>query len=241
MLNKNPLRKRQYIGSLIGIAIGVVIYSILPLKQSENFLSLGPLNTGHEGLSCNSCHTDAKGNLLQQLQSNIAYTFGARKTKADFGTENVDNKKCLQCHDRPNDRHPTHRFLEPRFKDAIATINVTECETCHQEHNDTRIVLNDATFCVNCHYDLEVKNDPIDIPHKDLIANKQWSTCLQCHDFHGNHIYKVAQKIKDTISLEKIQAYLKGGEDPFSNKKKYQPLSEEEFLNMKKKYNTIKK
>ncbi len=236
MFNKNPLRKRQRIGSFIGIGIGLIIYIILPLKQTESFLSLGPLNTGHEGLSCNACHTDAKGNLIQQVQSNISYTFGMRKTKADFGTENVDNKKCIECHDRPNDRHPTHRFLEPRFKEAIANINAAECETCHKEHNNTRVVLKDAAFCINCHYDLEVKNDPIDVPHEQLIKNKQWNTCLQCHDFHGNHIYKVAEKIKDTIQLKQIQEYLKGGKDPFSNKKKYKPLTEEEWIKIKNKY-----
>ncbi len=236
MFPKNPLRKRQYIGSLIGISIGIIIYIILPLKQSETYLSLGPLNTGHDQLSCNSCHTDAKGNLWQQIQSNIAFTFGARKTQADFGTENVDTKKCLECHERANDRHPTHRFLEPRFKEAIAKINATQCETCHREHNNTRVVLNSANFCMNCHYDLEVKNDPIDIPHSKLISEKQWSTCLQCHDFHGNHIYDVATKMKDTISLKKIQAYLKGGLDPFSQKKTHQPLSEEEWQKLKEKY-----
>lgn len=234
--NKNPLRKRQYIGSLIGIGIGLIIFIILPQKQAEDYLSLGPMNTGHEGLSCNACHTDAKGTLMQQLQSNISYAFGQRRTSADFGTENVDNKKCLECHDRPNDRHPTFRFLEPRFKDAIAEINATQCETCHLEHNDTRVVFEDANFCVNCHYDLEVKNDPIDVPHSILIEQKEWNTCLQCHDFHGNHVYKVAEKMKDTIPLKEIRAYLAGGKDPFSNKKKHMPLSEEEWLKVKEAY-----
>ena len=90
MFFKNPLRKRQQIGSLIGIGIGLLIFIILPLKASEEFLSLGPMNTGHEGLSCNACHTEAKGNLLQQIQTNITYTFGARKKSVDFGTENVE-------------------------------------------------------------------------------------------------------------------------------------------------------
>ena len=236
MFLKNPLRKRQHIGSLIGIGIGIIVYLLLPLKQTESFLSLGPANTGHENLSCNTCHTDAKGNLWQQIQSNVAFAVGARKKSVDFGTENVDTKKCLACHDRPNDRHPTHRFLEPKFKEAIAKINATQCETCHREHNDTRIVLEDAAFCVNCHYDLEVKNDPIDVPHEQLIAEEQWSTCLQCHDFHGNHIYQVATKMKDTIPLQKIDTYLKGGKDPFSKKKKHLPLSEEEWLKVKEKY-----
>jgi len=236
MFFKNPLRKRQQIGSLIGIGIGLLIFIILPLKASEDFLSLGPLNTGHEGLSCNSCHTEARGNLVQQIQTNITYAFGARKKSVDFGTENVDTKKCLECHDRPNDRHPTHRFLEPKYKDAIKVIDATQCETCHREHNGTRVVLPDATFCVNCHYDLEITNDPIDTPHSELIANEQWSTCLQCHDFHGNHIYKAPEKIKDTIQLKKINAYLKGGKDPFADKKKHVPLSEEEWLKVKSKY-----
>ena len=236
MFFKNPLRKRQQIGSLIGIGIGLLIFIILPLKASEEFLSLGPMNTGHEGLSCNACHTEAKGNLLQQIQTNITYTFGARKKSVDFGTENVDNKKCLECHDRPNDRHPTHRFLEPKFQDAIKVIDATQCETCHREHNDTRVVLPDGNFCVNCHYDLEVKNDPIDTPHSVLIANEQWSTCLQCHDFHGNHIYKAPKKMKDTIELKKIQAYLKGGKDPFTVKKKHMPLNEKEWQKVTSKY-----
>jgi len=74
------------------------------------------------------------------------------------------------------------------------------------------------------------------IPHEELIANKEWSTCLQCHDFHGNHVYKVAKKMKDTIPLKQINAYLRGGEDPFSEKKKHLPLSEEEWLLLKEKY-----
>ncbi len=241
MFKKNPLRKRQHTGSLIGIIVTIIIYCILPLKPAEDLLSLGPMNTGHEGLSCNACHTDAKGNLVQQIQSNIAYAVGMRKKATDFGTENVDTKKCLECHDRPNDRHPTHRFLEPRFKEAIASINATQCETCHREHNGTRVVLKNANFCMNCHYDLEVKNDPIDTPHATLIANKQWSTCLQCHDFHGNHIYEVADRLKDTIPLQQIHAYLKGGLDPFSSKKKHLPLSEEEWIALKKDYIDVQK
>ncbi len=235
----NPLRKRQRIGSFIGIGIGILIFILLPLKQSEDFLSLGPMNTGHEGLSCNTCHTDAEGTLIQQITSNVSFTLGQRKSPVDFGTENVDNKKCLACHDRPNDRHPTHRFFEPKFADAVKVINAKECETCHREHNDTRIVLKDAAFCVNCHSELEVKNDPVDIPHSQLIKEEKWSTCLQCHDFHGNHVYEVAEKMKDTIPIQQINAYLKGGPDPFSNEKQHLPLSEEEWLEVKEKYLSI--
>lgn len=230
MAKFNPLRKRQRTGALIGISIGVIIYILFPLKQCEDFLSLGSMNKGHEDLSCYTCHTPAKGTLMQQLTSNIQYTFGMRKTSTDFGSENVDNKKCLACHDRPNDRHPVNRFLEPRFHEAVSKINITQCETCHREHNGVRLVIEKADYCVNCHYDLKVKQDPLDVSHEELINQDQWNTCLQCHDFHGNHIYQLAEKMKDTIPMKKIQEYLKGGADPFSDKKKYLPLSEEEWL-----------
>ena len=42
--------------------------------------------------------------------------------------------------------------------------------------------------------------------------------------------------MKDTIALKKINAYLKGGDDPFADKKKHLPLSEEEWLKVKTKY-----
>lgn len=227
--NKNPLRRRQYLGTLIGIGIGVVIYALLPLKASEQMLSLGPMNTGHEDLSCETCHTPANGTMMQQLTTNIQWAFGMRSTSADFGTENVDNKKCQACHDRPNDRHPVHRFLEPRFRDAVNKIDVTQCETCHREHNGVRLVLEEATFCVNCHSDLEIKDDPLDVSHETLIAQKAWNTCLQCHDFHGNHMFDAAERMKDTIPMTAIINYIKGGEDPYTDKKKYYPLSEQEW------------
>ena len=233
MFKFNPLRKRQRTGAVIGLAVAVIIYVLLPLKRCEGFLSLGPMNKGHEELSCSSCHTSAKGTLVQQINSNIQYALGMRKTLVDFGSENVDNKKCLACHNRPNDRHPVNRFLEPRFQKAVNEINVTQCETCHEEHNGVRVVFDNAVFCVNCHYDLSMLNDPLDVPHEVLIKQEKWSTCLQCHDFHGNHVYKVPEKLIDTISVQQIKAYLKGGADPYSSTKKYMPLSEREWLKSK--------
>ncbi len=229
IFSKNPLRKRQHTGALIGIGFGILLYILLPLKKAESFLSLGPMNTGHEGLSCNSCHSDAPGNMYQQLVSNTRYVVGMRSKPVDFGTLNVDNKKCLECHERPKDRHPTHRFLEPRFKEAIKVIDATHCETCHREHNGVRVVLSNASYCVNCHSDLTVEKDPLDVSHEELIAQKQWNTCIQCHDFHGNHQYKVAVSLKDTLPLSQVNEYLKGGKDPYSEVKKVYPLSEAEW------------
>jgi predicted CXXCH cytochrome family protein len=118
----------------------------------------------------------------------------------------------------------------------MANINAQQCETCHNEHNGVRIVLSEVNFCFNCHADIEVKNDPLDIPHTALAKNEQWNTCIQCHDFHGNHLYNLAQVVKDTIPMSQIIDYLQGGKDPFSDKKKFLPLSEEEWVENEKKY-----
>lgn len=226
----NPLRTRQFIGIIIGIVFGIILYIVLPMDTNEEYLSIGPMNKGHEGFSCNTCHSDAEGTLWQQIQSNAQYGIGLRENSVEFGTINVETKKCLACHDRDNDRHPTHRFLEPKFKEAIEKVNVANCNTCHSEHNGKRVTIKKTNYCMNCHEDLTVKNDPLDIPHIKLIKDKAWDTCLQCHDFHGNHEYNTPKQMKDTISRSSLNNYFKGGKDVFSEKKKFIALSEEEWI-----------
>ncbi|WP_298342916.1 cytochrome c3 family protein [uncultured Algibacter sp.] len=230
MFKVSPLRKRQVIGGIIGVILGVSLFYIFTLDATEDYVSIGPMNVGHEPLNCFACHADAKGNLIQQLQSNISHTFGAREEGVEFGTQDVTVDNCLQCHDRPNDRHPTYRFSEPRFKDAIKHIDATTCITCHTEHKEERVSVESINYCMNCHQDLTVENDPLDISHEALIAKEQWFTCIQCHDFHGNHKYDVPEKMSDTIPMHIIQAYFDGGEDPYGTDKKYIALSQEEWL-----------
>lgn len=228
-------RRRQWIGFGVGIFLTTVTYIVLSVPSNEQFLSKGPVNTGHQDLHCESCHTPAKGNIFQQLQANIMYSVGMRKSEADFGTSNVDNKKCLDCHDRENDRHPLHRFTEPRFVQARKDLGVTYCESCHLEHNGVRLTQVDIGYCKSCHEDTEMKEDPLEISHKQLIAQGQWNTCLQCHDFHGNHIHHVAESLNDTIPIKVVQEYFDGGKSPYSDKKKFKPLTEQELLSKVKK------
>jgi len=230
MFKINPLRKRQYIGGLIGVVVGVAAFFMLTLERNESYVSIGPMNVGHNDVSCVACHNKAKGTLLQQIQSNVSHTVGARKQGVDFGTQDVTVNNCLECHDRPNDRHPNHRFSEPRFKDAVKVIDARTCVTCHSEHHGERVTVPTMDYCLNCHQDLSVEEDPLDIDHKTLIANKAWTTCIQCHDFHGNHKYTVPEKLKDTIPIQTIKDYFKGGEDPYGNNKKYIGLSQEEWI-----------
>ncbi|OBQ55306.1 cytochrome c3 family protein [Tamlana sp. s12] len=230
MFKVSPLRKRQVIGSVIGVVLGAVMFYVLTLDSTEHYVSIGPMNTGHQELSCFACHADARGNLLQQIQSNISHAVGAREDGVDFGTQDVTVDNCIQCHDRANDRHPTHRFKEPRFKDAVKEINATTCITCHTEHQEERVSVASIDYCKNCHQELEVENDPLDISHKAIIAKKDWFTCIQCHDFHGNHRYDVPEKMSDTIPLKQIQQYFDGGADPYGDNKKYKALSQEAWL-----------
>jgi hypothetical protein len=216
-------RKRQFIGILTGSGLGLLALIWLFLPANETDTMLGPMNTGHENLSCNECHIKAEGNLGQQVQTNISYLMGNRRAPVTFGLETVDNSKCQACHDRPNDRHPVHRFEEARFAEARKNIRPTQCASCHLEHSGARVTIPNPGYCVNCHQDTHMKNDPLDVPHSELVAQNRWNTCLQCHDFHGNHIYEVPKLMKDTFSMEIIKSYLKGGDSPYTANKKYRP------------------
>ena len=109
MIKISLLRKRQFIGGVIGLSFGVFIFFFLTLDSSQQYISLGPMNSGHADVSCVACHADAKGNLTQQIQSNIEHVIGVRENGVEFGSQDVDVDNCLNCHDRPNDRHP-HRL-----------------------------------------------------------------------------------------------------------------------------------
>ena len=71
---------------------------------------------------------------------------------------------------------------------------------------------------------MSIENDPLEISHKELVVSKQWESCLQCHDYHGNHVRTTPHELKDTISRNSILEYFDGGKDPFSNKKKYKAI-----------------
>ncbi len=230
MFSISRRRKRQVIGFSVGVLVSAIAYVVLMWPGNEQYVMKGPMNHGHEGFKCESCHRDAVGTEFQQLQANIMYVFGLRKKPTVFGTEDVDNHKCLDCHERDNDRHPVHRFTEPRFVEARKNIKPTVCESCHREHSDgIRITIPSVAYCVNCHEDTEMKNDPLEISHKDLIEQGQWSTCLQCHDFHGNHVMHAAESLNDTIPLSVVREYFAGGKSPYSDKKQILATKEEDL------------
>ncbi len=171
----------------------------------------GPMNTGHEALVCADCHQSAPGTMRQQIQANLAYAIGTRSRAVNFGFAPVTSRDCTSCHDRPKDRHPVSRFLEPRFADARRETQAHLCTGCHAEHSGRRVT-SGSDFCSHCHEDLREAEDAL---HKDLVAQDDWKSCLRCHDFHGNHTNKLPETLEEAFSETVVQQYLVGGDSPY--------------------------
>lgn len=188
----------------------------------------GPNNTGHEDIECLHCHIAATGTLRQQLQANALYALGKRVLTADFGFQAVTNEQCVSCHKRPDDRHPVYRFFEPRFKEARNSLQPQHCISCHREHSGVRVTQQNIGYCKACHEKLVLKEDPLSISHQQLIQEEKWSSCLGCHDFHGNHKMETRTNVADVINPAIIRQYFQGGESPYSDKKYHKAKKEPE-------------
>jgi hypothetical protein len=183
------------------------------------------MNIGHERLDCAQCHVTAAGTVRQQLQANARYWLGLRKEPVDFGSKDVQNVDCLACHDRPFDRHPVFRFNEPRFEKARKNLGVHECQSCHAEHRGAKVVV-EATYCAECHSELKLERDPIDVPHEELVKGDRWEACLGCHDFHGNHERSTPKRLDQALSPLDIERYFAGARSPYGDALKSPPKKE---------------
>ena len=207
-------------GYIVGLVLSVIVVLSLNLDQFQSYSSPGQLNTGHEALACNECHEPADGTLRQQTQANVNYLIGKRESHVAFNYKTPNNKDCLDCHNRENDNHPIYRFNEPRFLEVREAISPQHCDSCHKEHSGVRVTSNPDN-CQHCHSEIIVKEDPLDISHETLVKDKKWDTCLQCHDFHGNHEMQVPDKTSNMLDKQLIENYFKGQEDPYSANKLY--------------------
>jgi hypothetical protein len=214
-----PGSRRRRSGAKIGFALATVTLGFLLAPGQEHLHAPGRMNAGHENLSCESCHRPAPGTTRQQLQANARHLFGLRQHPADFGQKAVDNTDCLACHERPFDRHPVFRFNEPRFVEARKELGPQLCESCHTEHQGARVTA-ETGYCRTCHADLEMKNDPLDVPHAKLVRDERWDTCLGCHDYHGNHVMKTATRLADRAPASRIEGYFAGRSSPYPGRLK---------------------
>lgn len=228
MVNAKTARPRiwqnraYWLGACLGLA--GLTFNVLP--TGEWLHAKGPMNAGHATLACAACHKDAPGSARQQIQANLRYFLGLRGTPAEFGRLAVGNEACLACHERPNDRHPVYRFLEPRFAQAREHLRPQQCTACHAEHQGKRVTLAEIGYCVQCHKDTKPRKDPVEPPHADLIAQKNWDSCLGCHDFHGNHLGKPPKAIGAAIPPARLRAYFDGGPSPYGEGRRYHAKKE---------------
>lgn len=213
--------KIRYAALLLMIPIILLSTAALSVPELRTATAHGPIQSGHAELGCADCHEKPDASWRQQIQANVQYAIGLRVEPVDFGYQTVTSATCLGCHERPNDRHPIYRFREPRFQDALTAVDATSCLGCHSEHTDARSFAS-VDFCSACHEDLQLKSDPIDVPHHTLIAEENWSSCLGCHDFHGNHTHKVPTVLSAVFSVEDLKNYLAAGPSPYGSEKRYE-------------------
>jgi hypothetical protein len=205
------LRGRRGLGIHLGLVAtaGFMIATwIVPLHVK------GPMNAGHGDLSCESCHRPAPGTIRQQLQASARHSLGLREQPVEFGSNPVASEHCQRCHLRPNDLHPVSRFFDPGHQGAPSGIRGDDCTACHAEHTGKRVTA-DSTLCGACHDDLEIADDPLDVPHAQLRSEGRWETCLGCHDYHGNHVIELPTKLANSRPRAAIEDYFAGGAAPY--------------------------
>lgn len=208
-------RLKNRLGYAVGLGLGLLSLLLLVAEKHADWHSPGPANSGHDKLICSDCHRPSTGSVRQQIQANLKQWMGLRQYPAYFRFNPVSNAYCLDCHDRPDDRHPVQRFNEPRFAEARAKLHPESCVACHGEHQQVRVTQADIGFCQTCHAEFSLKHDPISVPHKMLAEQQRWDTCLGCHDFHGNHDMKMPTELNHAIPANKISAYFKGAQSPY--------------------------
>ena len=214
---ERPIKAAAY---LVGAAVALTAIAAATVPQATRWHAKGPANTGHAALTCTDCHKEAPGTTRQQIQAKVQFWLGRRQRDAAFGHGRVGNAQCIDCHAREQDSHPVHRFLEPRFADARAELGAESCVSCHREHTGVRVTM-PATACATCHQELDLKREPLDVPHRDLVARKAWHTCLGCHDFHGNHGRVTQTRLDAAYPPSVISEYLAGGPSPYGRDMKY--------------------
>jgi hypothetical protein len=208
------LRRVAYRGGAVTATVAALVVAV---PATETWHAPGAMSPGHEPLGCVDCHVEAPGSVRQQVQQKVRFWLGAAHASAVFGTLPVDTQRCAECHERRADRHPVSRFLEPRFVEARAKAGAHRCAGCHVEHDGTRVSAQPG-LCQHCHQSLRLERDPLADSHASLVARAQWTSCLRCHDFHGNHRGTTPLTLNDAPSEAAIEDYFSMGRSPYGQR-----------------------
>lgn len=227
-----PARSWKSLGYAWG-AVAALLPALFLWPWAQAYVPHGHPVIGHEKLECQDCHEPAPGTMRQQIQAKLDYWLGNRESPPAFVNFPVSNGACTACHTKSNDRHPSHRFLEPRFEDLRNSLAPQRCASCHREHEGLRVTLGNSDYCQACHEELSVKNDHTEPSHKELIEKGQWQSCLGCHDFHNNHQWKEPNRITEAIPPKKIKEYFRRGSSPYGevNEKAVMPAGKQSKTN----------
>jgi hypothetical protein len=214
----NRLTAEQKAAYGSGLIIAVIGAALLLSPGRESWHAAGPHNVGHDKLECIACHTPAPGNFADQAFSNVLHTVGLSESAPYFIYSPAGKEECLACHDNPDDRHPVAEFMKPEFAKARQEVGVQSCLGCHRQHLGTRVSVT-PRVCRNCHEDTALDDDPLDVPHTELINEDRWDTCLGCHDFHGNHDRTAPTTMAEVLTEEQIRRYFEGGTSPYGHRR----------------------
>lgn len=204
----------------MGLGLGGAAVLSFVAPGLERLWAPGRSTPGHEALGCEGCHQPAPGSLRQQLQAGARFLIGAREAPADFGFGPVTSTACLGCHERDGERHPIHRFQEPRFEQARAAARVDRCTGCHSEHDGARVSVA-PDVCRHCHQGLELEADQVSPSHAALAQAGRFETCLGCHDFHGNHLRAPPARLEEAAPEAAVRAYLADGPAPYGDARRW--------------------
>ena len=208
---------RRSIGLGTGALVGLAVVLWLHAPGQAHLRAPGPMNPGHADLGCEACHRPAQGTVRQQLQNAARDGLGLAAVPVDMGFPPSPTTSPRAAH-VPDDRHPVYRFREPRFAAARAALHPEHCASCHREHAGARATPSSATACSNCHAELVLENDPLDVSHRELVASERWETCLGCHDFHGNHGMRAPTRLDQALPAAAILDYLRSGPSPIQRR-----------------------
>ncbi|MGB0732940.1 MAG: cytochrome c3 family protein [Pontibacterium sp.] len=155
-------------GIWLALTLGLVGFygNEMFVAEQKPALLIGEATHGHHQIemSCETCHTDP------------------------FGGKELVHEACLTCHQEELktslDAHPMKKFTNPRNADLIATLDATNCVTCHNEHKQEHTFEMGVTlpvdFCAECHSEIGEERES----HKGM----GFETCASagCHNFHDN-------------------------------------------------------
>jgi len=148
---------------------------------------------------CKNCHSAHSGKFSNLLSLNIPeLCFKCHKSSISLSTSHnnqpIEKANCLNCHNphASNAAKLIKDYQHPPFEGK-------ECEICHAEPKNNKIVLNDSKnkLCYNCHSEIQDSLSNAIYKHKPAAEN-----CLECHSPHSADHPKLLVKKPSSLCFQ---------------------------------------